>query len=78
MTTPTAFIKVIGHGIVAEAEVLLEETIGRPDDSYWLGEKQEVVQLYSLVDLLQLHFHHPLLQVGMYEVDEPYESIREK
>ncbi|VXB32802.1 conserved hypothetical protein [Exiguobacterium sp. 8H] len=78
VTTPTAFIEVIGHGIVAEAEVLLEEMIGRPDDPYWLGEKQEVVQLYSLVDLLQLHFHHPLLQVGMYEVDEPYESIRKK
>lgn len=78
VTTPTAFIEVIGHGIVAEAEVLLEETIGRPDDPYWLGEKQGGVQLYSLVDLLQLHFHHPLLHVGMYQVDEPYESIRKK
>lgn len=78
VTTQTAFIEVIGHGIVAEAEILLEETIERPDDPYWLGDAQEGITTYSLVDLLQLHFHHPLLKVGMYEIDEPYEVIRKK
>ncbi|WDH74889.1 hypothetical protein PTI97_08620 [Exiguobacterium marinum] len=78
VTTPTAFIEVIGHGIVAEAEILLEEKIMRPDDPYWLGDGVEGLATYSLVDLLQLHFHHPLLKIGMYQVDEPYESMRKK
>ncbi|MGE6491023.1 hypothetical protein ACQKD4_04875 [Exiguobacterium sp. NPDC077395] len=78
VATPTAFIEVIGHGIVAEAEVLLEELIEQPDDPYWLGAKKEEVATYSLVDLIQLHFHHPLLKIGMYEADEPYESIHQK
>ncbi|WP_214741196.1 hypothetical protein [Exiguobacterium sp. s48] len=78
VTTPTAFIEVLGHGIVAEAEVLLEERIERPDDPYWIGLEKEEVAMYSLVDLIQLHFHHPLLQVGMYGADESYESIRKK
>ncbi|WP_215142589.1 hypothetical protein [Exiguobacterium qingdaonense] len=78
VTTPTVFIEVLGHGIVAEAEVLLEEKIERPDDPYWLGEEEEGETTYSLVDLLQLHFHHPLLKSGMYEEGESYESIQKK
>lgn len=74
---PTAFIEIIGHGLVAEAEVMLTEMTIRPKDKYWLTEATSEIGMYSLVDVLQLDFHHPLLQMGMYELDS-YEVIKAK
>lgn len=78
VTTPTAFIEVKGRGIVAEAEVLLVETVTRPDDPYWLIPADDSVSTYSLVDLLQLDFHHPLLRNDLFDSNDTYEVIRKK
>lgn len=75
VATPTAFIELIGHGIVAEAEVLLVETTQRPDDRYWL-EPSVATGVYSLVDLLALDFHHPLLRLGTYEEATDYDTLK--
>ncbi|MCC5893144.1 hypothetical protein [Exiguobacterium sp.] len=73
--TPTAFIEIIGHGIVAEADVLLVETTTRPADRYWL-EPSAAIGVYSLVDLLALDFHHPFLQVGTYDETTDYDTLK--
>ncbi|MCT4782630.1 MULTISPECIES: hypothetical protein [Exiguobacterium] len=75
VSTPTAFIELIGHGIVAEADVLLVETTSRPDDRYWL-EPSAPNGVYSLVDLLALDFHHPLLYVGAYDETTDYVTLK--
>lgn len=78
VTSPTAFIEVVGHGIVAEAEVLLVETVLRPEDRYWLVPTNGEVATYSLIDILQLDFTHPLLREDMYGSNDTYEQIRQK
>lgn len=65
----TAWIEITGYGIVAEVEVMLVEMTERPADRYWRTEAGPVVKAYSLVDVIGLDFHHPLLQSGMYEED---------
>lgn len=65
----TAWIEILGHGIVAEVEVMLVETTERPFDRYWRTEAGPEMAAYSLVDVIGLDFHHPLLRTGMYEGD---------
>lgn len=77
VTTPTALIEVVGHGIVAEAEVLLVERTKRPDDRYWIEESDDV-DVYSLVDIMQLDIHHPILRAGQYGEDDRYEELKQK
>ena len=78
VATPTVLIEVKGVGIVAEADVLLVETTTRPDDAYWKVERTDVMATYSLVDLLQLDFQHPLLRSGMYDEETSYETLKQK
>lgn len=75
VATPTAFIELVGHGIVAEADVLLVETTERPDDRYWLVPSV-AVGVYSLVDLLSVDFHHPLLRTGSYDATTDYVTLK--
>lgn len=65
----TAWIEILGHGIVAEVEVMLVETTVRPFDRYWLTEADKETRAYSLIDIVALDFYHPLLQAGMYDKD---------
>ncbi len=65
----TAWIEILGHGIVAEVEIMLVEMTRRPADRYWRTEAGPEAKAYSLVDVVGLDFHHPLLQSGMYEED---------
>lgn len=63
----TAWIEILGHGIVAEVEIMLVETTVRPFDRYWLTEVGPETKSYSLVDIIGLDFHHPFLRAGMYD-----------
>lgn len=69
-------IEIVGHGIVAEVEVMLVETTTRPDDRYWRTDHDGEVRVYSLVDLVGLDFQHPLLKIGMYDVTTSYETLK--
>ncbi|WP_242678919.1 hypothetical protein [Exiguobacterium sp. IPCI3] len=73
----TAWIEILGYGIVAEVEVMLVEKTQRPFDRYWRTEATPEVTAYSLVDVIGLDFHHPLLGTGLYEGDTDVE-IRDK
>lgn len=72
-----ALIEIIGHGIVAEVEVMLVETTTRPADRYWRTSPDYEIRDYCLVDVVGLDFHHPLLKVGMYDMDASYDSLKE-
>lgn len=76
--SPTALIEIVGHGIVAEVEVMLVETTTRPDDRFWRTYPDAHVRVYSLVDLVGLDFHHPLLKTGMYDVTTPFATLKER
>lgn len=65
----TAWLEIIGHGIVAEVDVMLVETTVRPFDRYWRTDAGTEAKAYSLVDVIGLDLHHPLLRTGMYEGD---------
>lgn len=71
------FLEVIGHGIVAEVEIMLVETTTRPDDRYWRTYPDEVARDYCLVDLIGLDFQHPLLKTGMYDSTASFEVLKE-
>lgn len=72
-----AFIEVIGYGIIAEVEIMLVETMTRPDDRYWRIRPDDEVRDYCLVDLIGLDFHHPLLKSDMYDVTMSFATLKE-